>query len=68
MHLSHIQIREVINFVLQTDLILDSSVVSGFQDLIVLFGLILDKLDETHTLNYICNYQGTWIIENRRTQ
>ena len=45
MHLSHIQIRQVISFVLRTDLISDNSVASGFQDFIVLFGLNLDKLD-----------------------
>lgn len=45
MHLSHIQIRQVISFVLRTDLIPDNFVGSGFQDFSVLFGLHLDNLD-----------------------
>ena len=45
MHLSHIQIRQVISFVLRTDLVPDNFVAGGFQDFSVLFGLHLDNSD-----------------------
>ena len=65
MHLSHIQIRQVISFVLRTDLISDNSVASVFQDFIVLFGLNLDKLDK---LTDLITFVITRALESLKTE